>query len=75
MAAIGAAPQKREVASSKNYHRELGANRAIYGSSVDAASQTRDVGMEAPKLREAAVIAAVGHESLREVGQGMRIRF
>ena len=60
----------------QNYHRELEANRAIYGSSVDAASQTRDAGIEAAKLRQAAaVIAAVGREISHEVGQGMRIRF
>src|SRR6185436_1369142 len=60
----------------QNYQLELGANRAVYVSQVDAAGQTRNAGMEAAKLRQAAaVIAAVGREISREVGQGMRIRF
>jgi len=60
----------------QNYQLELGANRSIYGSQVDAASQIRNAGFEAAKLRQAAaVIAAVGREISREVGQGMRIRF
>lgn len=59
-----------------NYQKELGANRAVYSSQVDAAGQIRSAGMEAAKLRQAAaVIAAVGREISREVGQGMRIRF
>jgi len=45
-------------------------------SQVDAAGQIRNAGLEAAKLRQAAaVIAAVGREISREVGQGMRIRF
>jgi len=60
----------------QNYHKELDANRAIYVSQVDAAGQTRNAGLEAAKLRQAAaVIAQVGREISREVGQGMRIRF
>jgi len=60
----------------QNYRRELDANRAIYVSQVDAAGQIRNAGLEAAKLRQAAaVIAAVGREISREVGQGMRIRF
>jgi hypothetical protein len=60
----------------QNYQLELGANRQIYVSQVDAASQIRGAGLEAAKLRQAAaVIAAVGREISREVGQGMRIRF
>ena len=60
----------------QNYRLELGANREIYGSQVDAAGQIRSAGLEAAKLRQAAaVIAAVGREISREVGQGMRIRF
>lgn len=59
-----------------NYHKELDANKAVYGSQVDAASQVRGAGNEAAALRQAAaVIAAVGREISREVGQGMRIRF
>ena len=38
--------------------------------------QIRGAGLEAAKLRQAAsVIALVGREISREVGQGMRIRF
>jgi hypothetical protein len=60
----------------QNYQLELGANKQIYGSQVDAAGQIRGAGLEAAKLRQAAaVIAAVGREISREVGQGMRIRF
>jgi hypothetical protein len=60
----------------QNYQLELGANKQIYGSQVDASGQIRGAGLEAAKLRQAAaVIAAVGREISREVGQGMRIRF
>jgi hypothetical protein len=60
----------------QNYRKELDATRTVYASQVDAALQTRDAGIEAAKLRQAAaVIAAVGREISREVGQGMRIRF
>lgn len=60
----------------QNYQLELGANRIVYASQVDAAGQMRAAGFEAAKLRQAAaVIAAVGREISREVGQGMRIRF
>lgn len=60
----------------QNYQLELGANRSVYASQVDAAGQIRNAGLEAAKLRQAAaVIAAVGREISREVGQGMRIRF
>jgi len=60
----------------QNYQLEVGANRMVYGSQVDAAGQIRAAGFEAAKLRQAAaVIAAVGREISREVGQGMRIRF
>jgi hypothetical protein len=60
----------------QNYRLELGANKGIYVSQVDAAGQIRGAGLEAAKLRQAAaVIAAVGREISREVGQGMRIRF
>ncbi len=60
----------------QNYHKEVDANRAVYVSQVDAAGQIRNAGFEAAKLRQAAaVIAAVGREISREVGQGMRIRF
>jgi hypothetical protein len=60
----------------KNYQMEVGANQVVYASQVDAAGQMRAAGMEAAKLRQAAaVIAAVGREISREVGQGMRIRF
>jgi len=60
----------------QNYQAEVGANKQIYVTQVDAAGQMRNAGMEAAKLRQAAaVIAAVGREISREVGQGMRIRF
>ncbi|HSS21220.1 MAG TPA: hypothetical protein VLL54_14195 [Pyrinomonadaceae bacterium] len=60
----------------QNYQLELGANRAVYVSQVDAAGQIQSAGLEAAKLRQAAaVISAVGREISREVGQGMRIRF
>ena len=60
----------------QNYQLELGANKQIYVSQVDAAGQIRNAGLEAAKLRQAAaVIATVGREISREVGQGMRIRF
>ena len=60
----------------QNYQLEVGANRMVYVSQVDAAAQTRAAGFEAAQLRQAAaVIAAVGREISREVGQGMRIRF
>ena len=59
-----------------NYGKELDANKAVFVSQVDAAGQIRNAGFEAAKLRQAAaVIAAVGREISREVGQGMRIRF
>jgi hypothetical protein len=60
----------------QNYQLEVGANRQVYVSQVDAAGQIRNAGFEAAKLRQAAaVIAQVGREISREVGQGMRIRF
>ena len=60
----------------QDYQLELGANRQIYVSQVDAAGQIRSAGLEAAKLRQAAaVITQVGREISREVGQGMRIRF
>ena len=60
----------------QNYQLEVGANRTGYTSQVDAAGQIRAAGFEAAQLRQAAtVIAAVGREISREVGQGMRIRF
>jgi hypothetical protein len=60
----------------QNYQLEVGANRIAYASQVDAAGEIRTAGFEAAKLRQAAaVIAAVGREISREVGQGMRIRF
>lgn len=60
----------------QNYRLEVGANKQIYVSQVDAAGQIRSAGLEAAKLRQAAaVISAVGREISREVGQGMRIRF
>lgn len=59
----------------QNYRLELEANKQIYVTQVDAAGQS-GAGLEAAKLRQAAaVIAAVGREISREVGQGMRIRF
>jgi hypothetical protein len=70
----GASQARRGV--EQNYQLEVGANRAVYMSQVDAAGQIRTAGFEAAKLRQAAaVIAAVGREISREVGQGMRIRF
>jgi hypothetical protein len=60
----------------QNYQQELGANKRIFVTQVDAAGQARNAGLEAAKLRQAAaVIAQVGREISREVGQGMRIRF
>ena len=60
----------------QSYQSEVGANRIVYASQIDAAGQMRTAGLEAAKLRQAAaVIAAVGREISREVGQGMRIRF
>lgn len=60
----------------QNYQLEVGANRIVYASQVDAAGQVRAAGFEAATLRQAAaVIAAVGREISREVGQGMRMRF
>jgi len=60
----------------QNYQLELGANKQVYVSQVDAAGQIRNAGLEAAKLRQvAAVISQVGREISREVGQGMRIRF
>ena len=60
----------------QSYQAELGANKQIYVTQVDAAGQIRNAGLDAAKLRQAAaVIAAVGREISREVGQGMRIRF
>lgn len=56
--------------------KELDSNKTVYVIQVNAAGQVRDAGFEAAKLRQAgAVIAAVGREISREVGQGMRIRF
>jgi hypothetical protein len=60
----------------QNYRLEVGANKQIYVSQVDAAGQICNAGLEAAKLRQAAsVISAVGREISREVGQGMRLRF
>jgi hypothetical protein len=60
----------------QNYQLDVGANRIVYATQIDAAGQIRGAGFEAAKLRQAAaVIAAVGREISREVGQGMRIRF
>ncbi len=54
----------------QNYLLELGANKQVYASQVDAAGQICNAGLEAAKLRQAeAVIAAVGREISREVGQ------
>ncbi len=70
----GAAEARRGV--DENYRLELGANKEVYGTQVDAAAQIRDAGFQSASLRQAAaVIAAVGREISREVGQGMRIRF
>lgn len=64
------------VGVDQNYRLELGANKQIYSSQIDAARQVRDAGFQSASLRQAAaVIAAVGREISREVGQGMRIRF
>ena len=69
------AAQAREGVE-QNYQLEMGANRMVYLSQVDAAGGIRTAGFEAAKLRQAAaVITAVGREISREVGQGMRIRF
>jgi len=69
------AAQAREGVG-QNYQLEVGANRIVYASQVEAAGQIRTAGLEAATLRQAAaVIAAVGREISREVGQGMRIRF
>ena len=47
----------------QNYRIELGANKQLYATQVDAAGQIRGAGLEAAKLRQAAaVIAAVGRE-------------
>ena len=60
----------------QNYQQELGANKRIFVTQVDAAGQVRNAGLDAAKLRQAAaVIAQVGREISREVGQEMRIRF
>ena len=70
----GAAHARQGV--EQNYQFEVGANRVVYGSQVDAAGQIQAAGLDAAKLRQAAaVIAAVGREISREVGQGMRMRF
>jgi hypothetical protein len=70
-----AAGQAR-VGVEQNYGKELEANRAVYISQVNAASQNRNAGLEAATLRQAAaVIAQVGSEISREVRQGMRVRF
>jgi hypothetical protein len=70
----GAAQSRTGV--DQNYRLEVGANKEVYVAQVDAARQTRDAGLQAASLRQAAaVIAAVGREISREVGQGMRIRF
>jgi hypothetical protein len=69
------AAQAREGVG-QNYQLEVGANRIVYASQVEAAGQISTAGLEAATLRQAAaVIAAVGREISREVGQGMRIRF
>ena len=60
----------------QNYQLEVGANRTVYASQITAAGEVRAAGLDAARLRQAAaVIAAVGREISREVGQGMRIRF
>ena len=70
----GAAEARHGV--EQNYQLEIGANRMVYMSQIGAAGQIRAAGFEAAQLRQvAAVIAAVGREISREVGQGMRIRF
>ncbi|HLA10881.1 MAG TPA: hypothetical protein VJ023_09830 [Pyrinomonadaceae bacterium] len=54
----------------QSYQAELGANKQIYITEVDADGQIRSAGFEAAKLRQAAaVIAAVGREISREVGR------
>jgi hypothetical protein len=68
-------PVKRVPASNQNYRFEVGANKQIYTSQVDAAGQIRSAGLEPAKLRQAVAVSAVGREISREVGQGMRIRF
>ena len=51
-------------------------NRRPDPALVLSAGQICNAGFEAAKLRQAAaVIAQVGREISREVGQGMRIRF
>jgi hypothetical protein len=70
----GAAEARQGI--EQNYQLEVGANRMVYVSQVDAVGQIRAAGFEAAKLRQAAaVIAVVGREISREAGQGMRIRF
>src|SRR5216683_724365 len=70
----GAGQARRGV--DENYRLELGANKEVYVTQVDAAKQIRDAGFQSASLRQAAaVVAAVGREISREVGQGMRIRF
>jgi hypothetical protein len=64
------------VGVEQNYGKELDANKTVYVNQVNAAGQIRNAGLEAAKLRQAAaVVAQVGREISREVGQGMRIRF
>lgn len=68
--------RRKLAATEQNYSKELDANRTVHISQVAAAGQIRSAGMEAAKVRQAAtVIALVGREISREVGQGMRIRF
>ncbi len=51
------------------------ANDSQLGSTI-LSTRIRNAGLDAAKLRQAAaVIAQVGREISREVGQGMRIRF
>jgi hypothetical protein len=70
----GAAQSRAGV--DQNYRLEVGANKEVSVTQIDAARQTREAGLQAASLRQAAaVIAAVGREISREVGQGMRIRF
>lgn len=40
----------------QSYQKELGANRAVRASQVDAAGQIRNAGLEAAKLRQAAAV-------------------
>ena len=42
----------------QNYRLELGANREIYSSQIDAAGQIRSAGLESAKLRQAAAVIA-----------------